>query len=109
MTKVKGLIKIKESPPLTDANIKNYQKTVAKQIKKSFKKEKELTVESIENIVDIKHILHRHQCTLNKDMVFVFEAVLNNLYGLLRLEGYNESHLSMVIYNESFEYKGIKY
>ena len=109
MKKVKGLIKIKEFPPLTDANIKNYQKTVAKQVKESFKKEKELTVESIEGIVDIKHHLWFMEAKNNKDAIDVDQMVLRALYNFFKIEGYNESHLSMVIYNESFEYKGIKY
>jgi len=70
---------------------------------------KELTVESIEYIVDIKAVVKRHEATMNKDMAYVYKTALNVLYGLLRLEGYSESHLNKVIYNETFEHKGIKY
>lgn len=71
--------------------------------------EKELTVEAIEDIVGIKHVVKRHEDTMNKDMTFVYKTVLNCLYGLLKLEGYSESHLNKVIYSERFEHKGIKY
>ncbi len=73
------------------------------------KVEKELTVESIEDIVGIKHVVKRHEDTMNKDMAYVYKTVLNSLYGLLKLEGYSESHLNKVIYSETFEHKGIKY
>lgn len=73
------------------------------------KVEKELTVESIEDIVGIKHVVKRHEATMNKDMTYVYKTVLNALYGLLKLEGYSESHLNKVIYSETFEHKGIKY
>lgn len=71
--------------------------------------EKELTVESIEDIVGIKHVVKRHEDTMNKDRAYVYKTALNVLYGLLKLEGYSESHLNKVIYSETFEHKGIKY
>lgn len=73
------------------------------------KVEKELTKESIEYIVDLKHIVKRHEATMNKDMTYVFKTVLNSLYGLLKLEGYSKEHLNKIIYSETFEHKGIKY
>ena len=71
--------------------------------------EKELTTESIENIVGIKAVVKRHEDTMNKDMAFVYKTSLNVLYNLLKSEGYSEEHLRKVIYSESFEYKGIRY
>lgn len=73
------------------------------------KVEKELTKESIEYIVDAKHSLKRNEATRNKDMIYVCESVLNNLYSLLQLEGYSKEHLKKVIYSETFEHKGITY
>jgi len=73
------------------------------------KVEKELTVESIEGIVDIKHHLDFMRAKNNKDLIYTDEMILRGLYNFFKLEGYNESHLSKVIYNETFEHKGIKY
>lgn len=71
--------------------------------------EKELTTESIEGIVDIKHHLRFMEAKNNKDLIYVDKMVLRGLYNFFKLEGYSESHLSKVIYNETFEHKGIKY
>lgn len=70
---------------------------------------KELTTESIEGIVDIKHHLQFMRDKNNKDQIDVDEMVLRGLYNFFKLEGYNEIHLSKVIYSETFEHKGIKY
>jgi len=71
--------------------------------------EKELTTESIEGIVEIKEHLKFMRAKNNKDLIYVDEMILRGLYNFFKLEGYNESHLSKVIYSETFEYKGIKY
>lgn len=73
------------------------------------KVEKELTVESIEYIVDTKHALRRQETTMNKEMTYTIKTLLTGLYKLLQLEGYSEKHLRTVIYSETFEHKGIKY
>lgn len=86
------------------SNNKDYTFETAKEMQ-----EKELTVEVIEYIVGIRHIVKRHEDTMNKDMAYVYRTVLYCLYDLLKLEGYSEKHLNEVIYSERFEHKGIKY
>jgi hypothetical protein len=73
------------------------------------KVEKELSIEVIEDIVGIKAVVRRHEDTMNKDMAYTYKTALDVLYGILKTEGYSESHLNKVIYSETFEHKGIKY
>ena len=87
-------------------NMKNAE---YERIKKEVLSKKELTIEAVEEIVGIKAVVRRHEASMNKDMTYVYKTALNCLYQVLKLEGYSESHLNMVVYSENFEYKGIKY
>jgi len=87
-------------------NMKNAE---YERIKKEVLSKKELTTEIIEYLVDIKAVVRRHEASMNKDMTFVYKTALNVSYDLLKLEGYSDDLLRMIIYNEHFEYKGIKY
>lgn len=73
------------------------------------KNRKELTVEQIEYIVDLKNILKRHEDSYNKDMTYVYSKMLETIYHTLLIEGYSKRHLVEIIYSETFEHKGITY
>ena len=88
-------------------SVKNYKHEL--KVLKKKKVEKELTTEIVEYLVGIKAVIRRHECSMNKDMAFVYKTSLNVSYDLLKLEGYSDDLLRMVIYNEHFEYKGITY
>lgn len=98
----------------SEEDVKEFKKYIdecLEVINKLIKREagKELTTESIEGIVDIKHHLDFMKAKNNKALISTDEMILRGLYNFFKLEGYNESHLSKVIYNETFEHKGIKY
>lgn len=70
---------------------------------------RELSKESIEGIVDIKYHLKFMIAKNNKDLIYVDKMILKGLYDFFQLEGYSKNHLSKIIYNETFEHKGIQY
>lgn len=105
--KIRTILRNARDFDLNEEDIKLALRNISK--KEIEKVEKELTVKSVEDVVGLKHVVKRHEDTMNKDMAYVYKTALDCLYGLLKLEGYSKSHLNKVIYSETFEYKGIKY